>query len=212
MSDKKVMVGCRVPIALKDEIDSTARSMDCTPSQVIQIAIEQYLGIESADLPTSRMTTIEEQIQELRTIVEELQNLATKIPVVKDSHVDQLEKTLNQLPENLVVGEKVLNDRRYGDSRDGKHFLPSLVKSPLDFRGSSEKSESSASPRSSHLPWSVSGSSPKIEEILTEAELLDRFDLSQNWRSSAPHGWVHEHWLAQKLGVEYLGNDRYQLS
>lgn len=48
-------------------------------------------------------------------------------------------------------------------------------------------------------------------QILTEAELLDRFNLSPNWRSSAPHGWVHEFWLAQKLGVEYLGNDRYQL-
>ncbi|MCY6492131.1 hypothetical protein [Leptolyngbya sp. GGD] len=183
MSEKKVMVGCRVPIALKDEIDSTARSMDCTSSQVIQIAIEQYLGIESADLPTSRMTTIEQQIQELRTIVEELQKSTTAIPVVRDFRVSS-EKALNLLPENLVVGEKVLNDRRYGDSRGGK----------------------------TSLPVEVSGSSPKVEEILTEAELLNRFNLSQNWRSSAPHGWVHEFWLAQKLGVEYLGNDRYQLS
>lgn len=110
------------------------------------------------------------------------ESLTTAIPVVKDFRVSS-EKALNLLPENLVVGEKALNDRRYRDSRGGK----------------------------TSLPVEVSGSFPKVEEILTEAELLNRFNLSQNWRSSAPHGWVHEFWLAQKLGVEYLGNDRYQL-
>lgn len=186
-----MMVGCRVPIALKDEIDSTARSMDCTSSQVIQIAIEQYLGIESADLPTSRMTTIEQQIQELRTIVKELQKSTTAIPVARNFRVSS-EKVLNLLPENLVVGEKALNDRRYGDSRNGKTFSSVEVRSPKA------------------KPDILSGFETE-PEILTEAELLDRFNLSQNWRSSAPHGWVHEFWLAQKLGVEYLGNDRYQL-
>ncbi|MCU0552046.1 MAG: hypothetical protein MUC48_22135 [Leptolyngbya sp. Prado105] len=157
MSEKKVMVGCRVPIALKDEIDSTARSMDCTPSQVIQIAIEQYLGIESADLPTSRMTTIEQQIRELRTIVKELQKSTTEIPVVRDFRVSS-EKAVNLLPDPVpvVVSEKVLlNSEQNPYSR-----RDTVAEQPVIFAG--QKTE---------------------PEILTEAELLDRFNLSQNWRS-----------------------------
>ncbi|BAU13774.1 hypothetical protein LEP3755_43150 [Leptolyngbya sp. NIES-3755] len=49
-------------------------------------------------------------------------------------------------------------------------------------------------------------------KILTEAELCDRFNISPHWRLRVPHGWVAEFWLSQKIGAEYLGNDRYQIN
>ncbi len=48
-------------------------------------------------------------------------------------------------------------------------------------------------------------------ETLNEAELCQRFNISPNWRSFVPHGWVAEHWLSRKTETEYLGNDLYLL-
>ncbi|MBD1822871.1 hypothetical protein H6F51_10255 [Cyanobacteria bacterium FACHB-DQ100] len=48
-------------------------------------------------------------------------------------------------------------------------------------------------------------------EILTEAELCDRFNIPHNWRSSV-HGWNAEHWLSRKTGAVHLGGDRYRLN
>jgi predicted transcriptional regulator len=66
------MIGARVPIEVKQQVDRFAESSNITSSRVVELAIASFLDIDTQDSPTARIDQHTAAIKQLSKQMAEL--------------------------------------------------------------------------------------------------------------------------------------------